>query len=206
MLMIVDLGLGNVNSVHRALEYIGAPNFISNVPSDLSGADKIVLPGVGSFHEASERLAKTGFQEALTEAVLGQHKPILGICLGMQLLAREGEEGGAAPGLQFVPAKVTRMNSEKHQLRLPHVGWNSIESQTSSLRLMKDLSVGDCFYFTHSYEMVPSSTDNLSVAKTRYGQDFVSIVESGGVCGVQFHPEKSQKSGLRLLRNFVELF
>jgi glutamine amidotransferase len=204
MLMIVDLGIGNVNSVQRALEYLSVPNFTSSDPADLKMADKIIFPGVGSFAEASKRLDQSGFRPALKKKV-EENTPLLGICLGMQLLALEGEEGGRAPGLGFIDARVVRLRAEQEGFRLPHVGWNSLCLPDRPLRLFEGIKPQECFYFTHSYEMMISPDSGAVFAVTNYGVDFAAAVELNTVYGVQFHPEKSQKPGLQLLKNFASL-
>lgn len=199
MLVIVDIGIGNVNSVSRALTYLKIKNKVSADPQEIKDAGKIVFPGVGNFAEASRRLEQSGLMALLREQLTC--KPVLGICLGMQLLASAGDEGGGAPGLGWIEGRVSLLDSAKAGLRLPHVGWNDVE--TAGFPVFENIPEKSCFYFTHSYAM--NVTDSQTrVGKTEYGVFFPSVVQKGNVIGVQFHPEKSQKPGLQLLKNFSE--
>ncbi|GBE18166.1 imidazole glycerol phosphate synthase subunit HisH 1 [archaeon BMS3Abin16] len=199
MITIIDLGLGNVNSVMRALNYLKVSNRVSSEISDLEEAEKLIFPGVGNFFEASKRLEINGMKQAIREQVLELGKPILGICLGMQLLANEGEEGGISKGLGLIDGRVVRMSSEKVGLRLPHIGWNDVSHR--NLKLFSGIDENACFYFVHSYAL--ELEGDVEHSLSNYGTDFVAAVKKDNIIGTQFHPEKSQKDGLKLLTNFV---
>lgn len=202
MIGIVDLGLGNVNSVNRALQHLGMPSIVTKSPKEIESCEKIILPGVGNFFEASVRLYSSGLAQTLSALVLHQKRPLLGICLGMQLLGEFGAEGGGAKGLGFIAGKVSRLRSEEFGFRLPHVGWNNVSTDT--MRLFAGVDKDACFYFVHSYEFVPTENiPEVEVAFSTYGRDFVAGIKKGNVVGVQFHPEKSQKNGLQVLKNFT---
>jgi glutamine amidotransferase len=200
--LIVDYGLCNLDSVQRALEENGAQAKVSTDPKELDWADRIVLPGVGSFADGMRGLHHYGWPEPLRTAVLEQKKPLLGICLGMQLLATRGEEGENSPGLDLISGSVVRLEATHPGERIPHVGWNEIHFQ-EDCPILKDIQPGCDFYFVHSFHF-RTSQEKDAVAKTPYCGHFTSIVRHGDVFGVQFHPEKSQVNGFRLLRNFLE--
>lgn len=197
MVTIIDMGLGNVSSVHKALKHLNVKNIVSSDVSDLCRAEKLIFPGVGNFYEASRRLYSSGMAEAIREEVLGKKKPLLGICLGMQLLASSGEEGGESKGLDLINARVKKLKSEEMGLRLPHVGWNDI---SSSMKLFANMDDGACFYFVHSYAMVLH--EPVENAICNYGEDFIAAVKKDNIVGVQFHPEKSQQYGMQILKDF----
>lgn len=202
MIAVIDYGAGNVRSVRKALESAGAEVRIAREPCDLSDADRIVLPGVGAFGDCMAGLRRLGLVVALRRAV-DDGKPLLGICVGMQVLFEEGEEMGRHAGLGLLPGQVVHFPSENAGLGLkfPHTGWNQIEPVASS-RLLDGLLPGSWVYFNHAY--YPEAEPEHTLAITGYGQPFASIVGRGLVNGVLFHPEKSQQVGLDLLRNFVE--
>ncbi|MFH0754949.1 MAG: imidazole glycerol phosphate synthase subunit HisH [Candidatus Omnitrophota bacterium] len=199
MVTIIDMGLGNVNSVHRALKHLNVPNRVSADVADIEQASKLIFPGVGNFFEVSKRLFATGMVDVIREQVLVKKKPLLGICLGMQLLASYGEEGGESRGLDLIKARVKRLKSEGLGLRLPHVGWNDV---SSPMPLFSNIESNACFYFVHSYAMVLE--ERVESAACYYGEDFICAVKKGNVVGVQFHPEKSQGPGIQLLKNFLD--
>lgn len=201
MLKIVDLGVGNIGSVIKAIKHIGVKHQVINQAEELVDAEKILLPGVGSFSSASARLVESGFYAALQQKVLSDQTPVLGICVGMQLLAFLGDEGGCNAGLGFIDAEVKRLNDFNGKLRIPHVGWNDIK--TNNLKIFDGIDDGSCFYFVHSYAM--QVREPIDIATTEYGEDIVAYVNKGNIHGAQFHPEKSQDFGLMFLRNFVEL-
>lgn len=201
MLKIIDLGVGNIGSVIKAIKHIGVKHQVINQSEDLVDAEKILLPGVGSFSAASARLMESGFHAALQQQVLYDKVPVLGICVGMQLLGRFGNEGGRNPGLGFIDAEVNKLNNFNGELSIPHVGWNDIK--TNGLKIFDGIDDGSCFYFVHSYAM--RIGEAIDIATTDYGEDIVAYVNKGNIHGAQFHPEKSQDSGLMFLRNFVEL-
>ncbi len=198
MITIVDYGMGNLYSVANALKYLGESYRISADPDTIRRADRVILPGVGSFQEASYRLRTTGLQDALLEYAARQ-RPLLGICLGMQLLADIGDEGGESPGLGLIPGRVERFQTDQ---KLPHVGWNQLLPARSD-PLLQGLDPEPFVYFVHSYILKPRQ-DILTVAWSEYGKPFCAMVRSGAVAGVQFHPEKSSSAGMKILQNFCE--
>jgi len=203
MLKIVDLQVGNIGSVIRAVKHLGAEYELITLPEQLEGATKIILPGVGNFTAASVKLYASGFVEALNKHVLDIKIPVLGICVGMQLLANEGFEGNGAKGLGYIDAVVKRINSFDETLIVPHMGWNDVS--TKNLSLFQGIEDKSCFYFVHSYAMKILSQEELDIAYTDYGEDVVAYVRKNNIHGAQFHPEKSQAVGLQFLRNFIEL-
>ncbi|MEA3346918.1 MAG: imidazole glycerol phosphate synthase subunit HisH, partial [Candidatus Auribacterota bacterium] len=152
MITIIDLGLGNVNSVSRALTYLRIENVISSDAKKIEKAEKLIFPGVGNFFEASKRMYSTGIAGVIQKQVSGNKKPLLGICLGMQLLAKTGEEGGSSDGLGLIDANVSKLKCEKDRYHLPHVGWNDISEH--DMKWFSGVEDHSCFYFVHSYEMV----------------------------------------------------
>jgi glutamine amidotransferase len=199
MVTIVDYGMGNLGSIRNMLSRIGAESAITSRPEEIAAADKLILPGVGHFDEAMRNLRSSGMVEALNEAVMRNGRPILGICLGMQLLTRRSDEG-TEPGLGWVDADTKRLPFEN--LRVPHMGWNLIERRQDH-PLTQDLPSEPRFYFVHSYFVHPDRDENL-LTSTVYGEPFASAIVRDNVLGTQFHPEKSHKFGMKLLANFVE--
>lgn len=199
---IVDYGMGNLGSVRRALAELGVDSFIAGHPDQLAAADRMILPGVGSFSDGMAQLAQGGWCEQIRRQTLEFSKPLLGICLGMQLLASRGNEGGLSQGLDLIPGEVSRLDTLGCALRIPHVGWNAI-SRTGDDELFSGIPDGTDFYFVHSYAFRPVS-QKQTLAHTDYGIQVVAAVGSGNILGTQFHPEKSSKAGFRLLRNFLE--
>ena len=200
--LVVDYGMGNLGSVRRSLEVCGATVSVSSDPSALKKSACLILPGVGSFADGMDQLNRRGLSEALRHAVLTERIPLLGICLGMQLLAAEGEEGGKTQGLGLISGRVTRLVADQAETRVPHVGWNEVQFQKSAV-LFDKIPDGSDFYFVHSYQFIPESQGAIS-SRTPYCGGFVSSVSSGHIFGTQFHPEKSSKRGLQLLKNFLE--
>lgn len=199
---IVDTGMCNIDSMWRAVEECGAKGDVTSNPADLDLADKIVLPGVGAFPDAMAALQNSGFADAIRENVLVHEVPLLGVCLGMQLLATRSDEVRPTLGLGLVDADVVRLVPIAAE-RVPHVGWNEVHPRVTSA-LLAGIPNGTDFYFVHSFHMqVVDDADVL--ATTPYCGSFTSIVQRGHIMGTQFHPEKSQAHGLRLLRNFVEM-
>lgn len=184
----------------KALKYLGVNYQVSDKPDDIKKAEKIIFPGVGNFREAAKRMRSLGIDKVLKEMVLWKEVPILGVCLGMHLLATYGEEGGGAKGLDFIKGRVVFHRALQNNLRLPHIGWNEVDHK--GIRLFDSIDNRSCFYFVHSYEFIPD--EPVEVGYTRYGHDFVSVVQKRHIIGTQFHPEKSQKLGLKLLKNFCE--
>ena len=201
MIVVVDYGVGNVRSVVNALAAAGADAKVSARVEDLRAADRIVLPGVGAFADCMRNLAATGLIEPLTEEVRGRGKPFLGICVGMQLLVREGHEKGVHAGLGWLPGIVTRFTVEDKGLKVPHVGWNEV-IQTRRGVLLRGVRERATFYFVHSYHVVCDHPDVVS-AVCDYGAPFTAALEQGNVFATQFHPEKSQENGQRVLQNFL---
>ena len=198
---IVDYGISNLDSVARAVEECGGTPVITNAPADLEEGERIILPGVGAFPDGMRHLRERGFVEPLrAQVALGI--PLLGICLGMQLLADEGLEGERTPGLALVPGTVRRLQPVNGE-RVPHVGWNEVERPTASPLFAGVPDAGN-FYFVHSYYFEPADP-GVATGWTPYCGRFVSAVARGNVYGVQFHPEKSQKLGFAVLRNFLAL-
>lgn len=202
-IVIVDLGTGNLFSVAKSLARIGANALVSSRAEDISNAQKIILPGVGHFGKAMNALTELNLADALNEAVLVKGKPVLGICLGMELMARESEEGDVA-GLGWIDAEVVRFDiADRQRFKVPHIGWNRIEIKKESV-LMKGLSESSEFYFLHSYHLKVNVSSNV-LNETEYETVFPSAIEKDNIFGVQYHPEKSHDAGVRLLRNFVEM-
>ena len=198
---IVDYGMCNLDSVRRALEEVGARPFVTDDPADLDAADRIVLPGVGAFPDAMHNLRSRGLDEALAKQVLHEGAPFLGVCLGMQLMAAVGEEVEPTDGLGWIDARCVRFVATEEDQRVPHVGWNQVTPAVDS-PLFRGIPSGADFYFVHSFHVACAATDDV-LATTPYCGGFTSAVHRGSVHGVQFHPEKSQQWGLRLLRNFL---
>ncbi|MCM2536080.1 imidazole glycerol phosphate synthase subunit HisH [Neobacillus pocheonensis] len=200
MIGIVDYGMGNLFSVSKALERLGANFFISSEKKDLLGADALLLPGVGSFRDAMERLQVDTIKEFAASG-----KPLLGICLGMQLLFENSEENGLTKGLGLLPGSVRRFpgrTSEGEQYKVPHMGWNRLEFVKSS-PILKNLEE-DYVYFVHSY-FVNAENSNVLLAKADYHKQVSAVVGRDNIFGMQFHPEKSSKLGMALLNNFLQL-
>jgi imidazole glycerol-phosphate synthase subunit HisH len=198
---VVNYGMGNLASVRAALRNLGADVFIADEPAAIADAARLILPGVGAFSEGMGFLREAGWVPALREAVIEQDKPLLGICLGMQMLASRSYEGGETAGLDLIPGLVRRLDALGCKLRIPHVGWNEVRFETTDA-LFDGIPDGSDFYFVHSYVLVPDRNEYL-VATTPYGCDVSAVVRHGNVFGCQFHPEKSSKAGRRFLENFI---
>jgi len=200
--VIVDYAMGNIGSVTRALEECGVDVSNTSDPDALLNASHIILPGVGAFPDGMSHLKEKNTDEALIEAVkIGV--PVLGICLGMQLLATESEEVQHTLGLNLIPGKVSKMSTQNETLSVPHVGWNEAHFKTES-PLFSNIPNASDFYFVHSYHYEVANTQHIA-AQTPYGINFSSVIANNNVYGVQFHPEKSSQYGLKLLKNFVSL-
>jgi glutamine amidotransferase len=198
---VVNYGMGNLASVRAALRNLGAEVFIADQPAAIAQAARLILPGVGAFSEGMGLLWEAGWVPALRQAVIEQEKPLLGICLGMQMLASRSYEGGETDGLNFIPGRVQRLDALGCELRIPHVGWNEVRF-TSSDAIFEGIPDGSDFYFVHSYVLVPDS-EKFLVATAPYGCDLSAVVRNGNVFGCQFHPEKSSKAGRQFLKNFI---
>jgi glutamine amidotransferase len=199
---VVDYGSGNLRSVAKALERSGLTPLVTRDPSAVRGADAVVLPGVGAFADAVSSLKSSGLADAVFDS-LASRRPYLGLCLGLQVLFEEGDEHGVTPGLSILPGRVERFDGEAAPagLRVPHIGWNDVKFSGDHPMLSK-LPEADCFYFVHSYRAVPSCSADV-VGRTDYGGEFASAVAREGLFAVQFHPEKSQAAGHRLLDAFA---
>jgi imidazole glycerol-phosphate synthase subunit HisH len=202
-IVVVDYGMGNLHSVKRKLSRLNADAIISADPKDLESADKIILPGVGHFKKAMESLEDLHLIDVLNEQVLVNKKPILGICLGMQLMAKKSEEG-FADGLGWLDAEVVGFKiNDTLKYKIPHTGWNRISLKKES-PLMKGIKDDSEFYFVHSYHLI-SSDKSFILNETEFEYRFISAIEKDNIFGVQYHPEKSHDSGETLFRNFIDL-
>lgn len=201
--VIVDYGTGNLSSVARAMQRLNADFAVSSRAEDILESSRIILAGVGHFGRAMDGLRSRQLIEPLTQAVRGDGTPILGICLGMQLMTNSSEEGGG-PGLGWIDAETVRLNvSDAGRHKVPNIGWSSVEMQEGS-RLMKNVESSAEFYFLHSYILRLRDSDVL-FGESTHETAFPAAIEKANVYGVQFHPEKSHKDGLQLLRNFLDL-
>ncbi len=198
---VVDYGMGNLRSVQSALELFKAEVRITDDAALLAGCDGLILPGVGSFFRAMQHIEERGLREVL-HGLVDDGLPLLGICLGMQLLAREGSEDGVAAGLGFIDARVERLDVVDRPV--PHVGFNATRFTEQGRALCGGLGASADFYFVHSYRMVCSDDDDVA-GWCDYGGEFAAVVKRGNVMGVQFHPEKSQSNGLKLIQSFLQL-
>jgi glutamine amidotransferase len=199
---VIDYGLCNLDSVARAVAECGGKPIVTNEPEALTGVDRLVLPGVGAFHDAMDNLRRTGLDEAI-KIQTGAGIPLLAVCLGMQLLARSSTEGGKTEGLGLVDAEVRRLSPDDETERVPHMGWNNVDVQIDHA-IFREVPTNSDFYFVHSYHLVPSNEADVS-ATTPYCGGFVSGIAKGNLIGFQFHPEKSQRWGLQLIANFLAL-
>lgn len=204
MIVIVDYGASNLRSVVNAFEAIGVKTKVSNKASDIRRGSAIVLPGVGTFGDGMKNLRRLNLIEVLNEEVVSKKKPYLGICLGLQFLAEKGEEMGDHQGFGWIKGTVRKIQPNSKDYRIPHVGWNNVE-------IIADCSIFEgienpTFYFVHSYHLELEKEDKpCLVAKCWHGEDVTAAIQKNNIFGVQFHPEKSQSSGLALLRNFTKI-
>ena len=199
---IVDYEMGNIKSIKSALKYLNVEEIVlSNKFNDIKSADKLILPGVGSFSKAMKNIKQLNLDKILYQVVVKERKPILGICLGMQLMSQSSEEGGFSDGLKFIDSNVKKFNLKN--LKVPHVGFNQVEFH-KDYKLYKGLDNLSDFYFTHSYQM--QSDQNINQSLCEYGDKFIVSYEVENITGVQFHPELSQTNGLKLLENFIKNF
>ena len=203
-IVIIDYGMGNVGSIINMIKYLGAKATVSNEYAIIKAADKLILPGVGHFDRAMENITKHGLNDIIREMALEMKKPFLGICLGMQLMCNSSEEG-KCEGLELVDAAVRRFNfSDYRDLKIPHMGWNYIKPHKKS-NILNNLNELSRFYFVHSY-FVDCMNQNDVLTNTTYGNTFVSSFEHENLIGVQFHPEKSHRFGINLLKNFLHYY
>lgn len=201
-MVIIDYGMGNVFSVQNALHALKTEVIISRDPAIIAQADHIILPGVGAFGEGMERLRAFKLLPVLEEEVIKNRKPFLGICLGMQFLATASEEYGVHEGLRWITGSVKRFERDEGVFRVPHIGWNEVQPRGEN-PLFREIS-NPVFYFVHSYHFIADDKSTV-VAVCDYGGEFTAAVQRDNIFGVQFHPEKSQKSGLQLLKNFLNI-
>ncbi len=199
---IVDYGMGNIGSVVGALRFLGVEPEVTPDPERVKIAHSLILPGVGSFRKAMEKLKSAGLDQAILETVQTRKRAILGICLGMQLLGSWSTEDGESQGLALIPNRVSRFDKSE-QTKVPHVGFNTVQfSQRKGI--FSELPEKADFYFVHSYRMLPDGLEGRT-ATCDYGGEFLAGFEKEKICGTQFHPEKSQTNGLILLKNFIEM-
>ncbi|MFQ5956522.1 MAG: imidazole glycerol phosphate synthase subunit HisH [Candidatus Brocadiales bacterium] len=200
MIAIIDYGMGNLRSVQKAVEKVGFDSVLVDRPEGLEGVEKIVLPGVGAFRDAMQGLKERDLIEPILRHIR-EKRPYLGICLGLQILFTESAEDGPCKGLGVIPGKVVRFQGD--HLKIPHIGWNQV-SFKRDLPVARDIPQGSYMYFVHSYYVCPDDP-NVVAAVTEYGKEFTSLVWKDNIVATQFHPEKSQASGLTLLKNFVSV-
>ncbi len=204
MIAIVDYGMGNLRSVQKALEYLGAEAVITASPETLFSAEGVILPGVGAFGAAMQRLNEGGFTHALRQ-VIEQGKPFLGICLGLQLLFESSEESPGVRGLGILLGRVVSFQSQPNfALPVPQIGWNALHLRQADNPLFREVAEGSYVYFVHSYYAEPAEPTIVS-ATTQYGVEFVSAFSRDNLHAVQFHPEKSSQVGLKILSNFLAI-
>jgi len=199
MIAVVDYGMGNLGSVQKALESVGAQAVITSDPAVILKAERIVLPGVGAFGDGMKGLQERNLVDSIRNTI-ESGKPFLGICLGLQLLFSESEEGGKIAGLDIIKGIVRKF--PESDLKIPHMGWNGIKKK-KECSLLKNIPDEAYMYFVHSYYVEPED-ETVIAAKTEYGAEFTSMICKDNMCGMQFHPEKSQELGLRILESFVK--
>jgi glutamine amidotransferase len=200
---VIDYGSGNFTSVVNAVSLVSSSVITVKSPKDLSSCTHIVLPGVGAFKTAMSQLEKLNLIDALADEVLIQHKPFLGICVGMQILASEGSEFEQTKGLSWIDTRVEKFQLDQEKFHLPHIGWNEVLAYENN-PLFKGINIEDpSFYFVHSYHLQVPADQEVQCTYANYGYPFVAAVQKENIFGVQFHPEKSQKNGLQLLKNFI---
>ena len=201
-IVITDYGMGNIKSIVSTLTYLGVQDVVVSSDFDvLKSADKIILPGVGSFGKAMSQIREKNLDKYLTEIVIENKKPLIGICLGMQLLGISSTENGYNEGLGFINAYCDKFDNSN--MKVPHVGFNQVKVY-NKLKLYEGFKSEFDFYFTHSYKMI--SEDQINQSYCHYDSDFIASFEYKNIAGVQFHPELSQKNGLKLLKNFIDKF
>lgn len=202
MIVIIDYGMGNLRSVQKAFERIGIQAKISGHLDEILSADKLVLPGVGHFEQGMKNIKSRGLLEVLNTAVLKNKIPIIGICLGMQLMTEFSEEGNCN-GFGWIKGKTRKFLFKDNSLKIPHMGWNTL-SILKNDSIFKQISSDSFFYFVHSFYISCDNNDNI-LARSTYGFDFVSSFENENIFGCQFHPEKSHDNGLHIIKNFANL-
>jgi glutamine amidotransferase len=200
MITVVDYGVGNLHSVAKALEKVGAKTRVTSDWKDVAGSNGVVLPGVGAFKDSMDAMHRSDLAKAIQDFI-ASGKPFLGVCVGLQMLFSESEEFGLSKGLGVFPGRVVKFNQGQ---KVPHMGWNQIRITQPGNPLLKGIKEGEFLYFVHSFYVVPED-DSISAAKTDYDVDFTCMVWRDNIFGTQFHPEKSQEAGLRIYQNFNEL-
>jgi glutamine amidotransferase len=203
LIVIVDYGVGNLESIRNMFKRIGVQSLVSSRESDILQAEKLVLPGVGAFDACAQKINASGLKDSLRRKVLDEHIPVLGICVGMQLLMEESEEG-SLKGLGWIPGKVVKFRQEKmpYGIKVPHIGWADVR-QVKSSAILKDMPEAPRFYFVHSFHVKTDSEEDVLLSAD-YGYRFCAAVQHENIIGVQFHPEKSHKYGMKLLENFAK--
>jgi len=204
LIAIVDYNMGNLRSVEKSFSQHNCQVVITNDHKIISKADKVVLPGVGSFKDGMRELQKLQLTDILNESIIRDKKPFLGICLGMQLIAKKSLENGETEGLGWVDADVVKFDfsDSENNLKVPHVGWNSV-AYKNNCSLFNEIPNDSDFYFVHSYHY--KIYEDISTGETRYGEMFTSSIQKNNIYGFQFHPEKSQSAGLKIINNFINL-
>lgn len=203
-IIIIDYGMGNVGSIQNMLKYLGIDSIVSADVKEIISADKLILPGVGHFKSAMEKINNLNISGLLREQALKESKPILGICLGMQLMCKHSEEGDVS-GLSIINAEVKKFNfSNDNKLKVPHMAWNKVKLYNKQSKLFNEPLKGQKFYFVHSYYVKCNNSLDV-LTKTEYGISFDSSFEKDNIFGVQFHPEKSHKYGMGLFKNFIKV-
>ena len=202
MMHIIDYGMGNLGSVRNMIKYLGFQSKITSEVEEIKSAEKLILPGVGSFDNGMARIGELGLQSILDKMALEKKIPILGICLGMQLMTKRSEEG-TTMGLGWIDAETVRIDPNGKKIKVPHMGWNNVSIMKSN-PLVKDMDPESRFYFVHSYHVKCKDSVDV-IGKTKYGTDFTSIICKENVFGCQFHPEKSHRFGMKIFKNFAEL-
>ena len=202
MIGIVDYGIGNLRSVQKAFQHVGGDAIFVHSPEEIEKADALVLPGVGAFGDCIRCLEKSGMRDAVV-AWAKSGRPFFGICVGFQMLFDSSEEAPGEPGLGIFPGEVRRFAADSG-LKIPQIGWNTVTVTQPQSDLLRNISSGDFVYFVHSYFVAPRES-GLTALETVYGTPFSAAIVRGDLVATQFHPEKSQRAGLQLLRNFVEL-
>ncbi len=201
MIAVVDYGMGNLGSIVKAIKYVGGDPWLTSSSSEIAAAGAVVLPGVGAFGDGMRQLKQRGLLDVLRRKVMEEKRPFLGVCLGMQLLAKRSEEFNTSElGLDWIDAEVVKMKPQEN-LKVPHVGWNTVEFKHDHA-LLSGIKNGADFYFVHSYHMICSDS-NVVVGVVDYGGPVVAAVAKDNIFATQFHPEKSQKDGLQILKNFI---
>jgi imidazole glycerol-phosphate synthase subunit HisH len=201
MVTIIDYGMGNLGSISNMIKKIGYQSELASEIKTIERAKKIILPGIGSFDEGMNNLKDLGLIDVLNKKILIDKTPVLGICLGMQLMTSGSEEGGGQAGFGWIDAEVKKIKS--NNLKVPHMGWNIVKHRKSS-KLFSELTTEKRFYFVHNYYVNCNNSGDV-LTTTPYGHDFTSSFERDNIVGVQFHPEKSHKFGMHLIKNFMEI-